>query len=232
MNTALICARGGSKGLPGKNIRDLCGKPLITSAIETARCCPEIESILVSTDDENIAEVARRAGASVPFIRPGDLAQDTSAEWSVWQHALGFLKTNDMTPEKLVVLPPTAPLRRVEDVSAAIRFMDTGNYDGVISITESHRNPCFNMVTADQKGLLNIAIPAPKNLHRRQDAPQFFDITTAFYVMKPEFVNLGSSLFDGNIAGYKIPIETAVDIDTQLDFDFASFILSTQLENS
>jgi len=226
MVIALVCARGGSKGLPGKNILNLCGKPLISYAIETGISCPEIDTVIVSTDDEEIAKVAREAGASVPFMRPKNLAQDSSPEWLVWQHALAFLETKKMMPEKLVILPATTPLRRVEDVSAAIKLFDSGPYDGVISITDAHRNPCFNMVAIDQHGLVNIAMPTVKTIHRRQDAPEFFDITTAFYVMKPTFVNLGSALFDGKIAGLKIPLETAIDIDSKLDFDFVEFLLS------
>lgn len=231
MIIALVCARGGSKGLPGKNIRNLCGKPLISYAIETGISCPEIDEIIVSTDDENIADVAREAGAIVPFMRPENLAQDSSPEWLVWQHALAFLEASNMMPEKLVILPATAPLRRVEDVSAAIKLLDSGSYDGVISITDAHRNPCFNMVTINQQGLVDVAMPTVKTIHRRQEAPEFFDITTAFYVMDPSFVNLGSALFDGKIAGLKIPKETAIDIDSKIDFEFAEFLISKKYES-
>ena len=114
---ALICARGGSKGLPGKNIRPLGGKPLISWAIDQAKSVSRISRVIVSTDSEEIARVARASGAEVPFIRPAELAQDSSPEWLVWRHALNFLKETEGTyPDLFVVVPATAPLRSVQDL--------------------------------------------------------------------------------------------------------------------
>ena len=118
---ALICARGGSKGLPGKNIRPLAGKPLIAWAIEQARAVKRIGRVIVSTDSEEIAAVARQAGAEVPFLRPAELAQDKSPEWLVWRHALDYLKVNEGSyPDALIVVPATAPLRAVADLERCL----------------------------------------------------------------------------------------------------------------
>ena len=226
MITALICARGGSKGLPGKNTRSLAGKPLIEYAINTALECPEIDSVMVSTDDDNIAQIAEIAGAEVPFIRPAEISSDTAPEWLVWQHTLSFLTARGTSPDRLVVLPATAPLRRTVDVTSAIALSYEDGCDGVISVTDAHRNPCFNMVSMNDDHFVSLAMPLENNLHRRQDAPEFFDVTTVVYAMRPDYVRSASSLFEGNIKAIKVPLQSAVDIDTLQDFEFAEFLLS------
>ena len=145
--TAFIFARYGSKGLPKKNIKLLGGKPLIGWAIEQAFASRGINRVIVSTDSEEIASVARLYGAETPFIRPKNLAQDDSPEWLSWRHALEFLKsTEGKYPEALVSIPTTSPLRIPLDIENSLLEYEKGDADVILSVTDSHRNPFFNMI--------------------------------------------------------------------------------------
>lgn len=226
---ALICARGGSKGLPGKNIRPLAGKPLIAWAINQARAVNRISRVIVSTDSEEIAAVARQAGAEVPFLRPADLAQDKSPEWLVWRHALNYLKdTEGSYPDALIVVPATAPLRAVEDLERCLDEFEKGEADMVITVTESNRSPYFNMVKALPDGGVGLVIPPEGSITRRQDAPVVYDMTTVAYVARPEFVMARNGTFEGRVRAVHIPVERALDIDTPLDFKIAECLIDSQ----
>jgi N-acylneuraminate cytidylyltransferase len=144
---AFIFARGGSKGLPGKNTRNICGKPLIAWSIEQAKAVSRIDRVIVSTNSEEIAEVARKYGAEVPFMRPAILATDESPEILSWRHGLEYLReTPQGLPRLMVSVPATAPLRISNDIERCIEMYDGGNCDAVITVTDSHRSPYFNMV--------------------------------------------------------------------------------------
>ena len=144
---AFIFARGGSKGLPGKNIRNFCGKPLIAWSIEQALAVESIKGVIVSTDSQEIAEVSRKFGAEVPFMRPNHLAQDESPEILSWKHALNFLLERDgVLPSVMLSLPATAPLRDASDIKNCLDLFNEGHSDVVITVSESYRNPFFNMV--------------------------------------------------------------------------------------
>lgn len=230
---ALICARGGSKGLPGKNIRPLAGKPLIAWAIEQARAVKRISRIIVSTDSEEIAAVARQAGAEVPFLRPPELAQDKSPEWLVWRHALDFLKaTEGAYPDALIVVPATAPLRAVEDLERCLDEYAKGEADMVITVTDANRSPYFNMVKVLPDGAVGLVIPPEGSITRRQDAPVVYDMTTVAYVAKPEFVMTRNGTFEGRVRHVHIPVERALDIDTPLDFKIAEYLIESDLSTN
>mgnify|MGYP003682320079 CR=1 FL=1 len=223
---AFIFARGGSKGLPDKNIRPLGGKPLIGWSIEHALAVKRIERIIVSTDSEEIAAVAREYGAEVPFIRPEELAQDNSPEWLAWRHALNFLlKTTGELPEVMVSVPATGPLRWVIDIENCLDEYEKGDVDMVITVTEAHRNPHFNMVKTCADGTVALVNPPESAIHRRQDAPVVYDMTTVCYVANPEFVMNNNAIFEGQVMAVHVPIERAIDIDTLLDFQIAENIL-------
>lgn len=229
---ALICARGGSKGLPGKNIRPLAGVPLIAWSIRQARAVPRIGRVIVSTDSAEIAAVARDAGAEVPFLRPAELAQDNSPERGVWRHALEYLKTTEGAyPDVLIVVPATAPLRLPEDLERCLDEFAQGGVDTVITVAEAHRNPYFNMVKTRADGGVELVIP-PVNgaLTRRQDAPDVYDMTTVAYVTAPEFVMRTDNIFAGRVRAVQIPVDRAVDIDTLLDFRLAECLLQDRNE--
>jgi len=223
---ALICARGGSKGLPGKNIKILNGKPLIGWSIEIAKQIAQIKRIIVSTDSLEIAETAKEYGAEVPFIRPDELSKDDSPEWLAWQHALDYLSNHDeVVYDGLISIPTTAPLRAVEDVQNCIKEYEKGDVDAVITVSNSHRNPYFNMVMNDNNGFSSLVNVVQKNITRRQDAPEVFDMTTVAYVVSPDFIRNKNSLFEGRLRSVNIPIERALDIDTLLDFRIAECLV-------
>jgi CMP-N-acetylneuraminic acid synthetase len=223
---ALICARGGSKGLPGKNIRPLAGRPLIAWSIAQARAVARIDRVIVSTDSEQIAAVARDAGAEVPFMRPAELARDDSPEWLAWRHALSHLKDADgRYPDILITVPATAPLRTPADLEACLTEYDKGEADMVITVTEAHRNPYFSMVKRDTDGTVSLVIPPQGRVFRRQDAPAVYDITPVGYVTSPEFVMTRNGLFEGRVRTVQIPAERSVDIDTLLDFRIAELLM-------
>ena len=224
---ALICARGGSKGLPGKNIKPLAGKPLIGWAIEHARAAQGVTRVIVSTDAPEIAQVAKDAGAEVPFLRPAELARDDSPEWLVWRHALTFLKdTTGTYPDALVCVPTTAPLRTVADIDACIAEFKKGDCDVVLAVSPAHRSPYFNMVKVRADGLSELVIPPAGDVFRRQDAPVVYDISTICYVARPEFVMTAGRMFDGRVRQVVVPSERALDIDTPLDFRMAELLVS------
>jgi len=224
---AFIFARGGSKGLPGKNIRNLAGRPLIAWSIEHARAVKRIERIIVSTDSEEIASVARNFGAEVPFLRPQELARDDAPEWLAWQHALSFLQeTEGSLPNAMISIPPTAPLRLPDDLENCLNEFEKGEVDVVITVSDAHRSPWFNMVKRNQDGSVGLVMEAPISITRRQDAPEVFDMATVAYVARPGFVLEQTSIFSGKVGAVKVPVERAIDIDTIFDFELAEFLVS------
>lgn len=224
---AVIFARGGSKGLPGKNIRSLAGKPLIAWSIEHALSVKRIERVIVSTDSEEIAAVAREYGAEVPFIRPAELARDDSPEWLAWRHVLNYLLNRDgKLPEVMVSVPTTAPLRLPLDIENCLDEYEKNDTDMVITVTDAHRSPYFNMVKTNTDGTVGLVIPPQSAVARRQDAPVVFDMATVAYVVRPEFVMTHNATFEGRVRAVHIPLERAVDIDTLLDFQIAEYLLN------
>ena len=222
-----IFARGGSKGLPGKNTRSLGGKPLIAWAIEQGKSVARIRRLIVSTDSAEIAEVAQAYGAEVPFLRPAELAKDDSDEWSSWRHALDYLKDSEgCLPEIMVSIPATAPLRLPQDVDDCLDQYLMGGVDMVITVTEAHRNPYFNMVKSNSDGSVGLVISPQGEAHaRRQDAPVVYDMTTLAYVVDPLFVMRHASHFEGRVRAIQVPPERAIDIDTLLDFEIAEMLI-------
>ena len=228
---AFIFARGGSKGLPGKNIRSFCGKPLIAWSIEQALAVARIKRVIVSTDSEGIAAVARDYGAETPFMRPADLARDDSPEWLAWRHALNHLKVAEgHYPDVFISVPATAPLRNVEDIERCLDEYDKGDADMVITVTDAHRSPYFNMVKVNPDGSVGLVIPASSTVTRRQDAPAVYDMATVCYVANPEFVISHGVAFEGRVKAVHVPPERSIDIDTLLDFRIAKF-LATEFQS-
>jgi len=223
---AFIFARGGSKGLPKKNLRLLCGKPMIAWSIEHAKSIKRIRRVIVSTDSEEIASVAREFGAETPFMRPPELARDDSPEWLAWRHALNYLlESEGSLPDVMVSVPVTAPLRSAEDIEKCLDEFANRETEAVVTVSEAHRSPFFNMVKRDQDGTVSLVIPSSSTVARRQDAPAVFDMTTVAYVVSPQFVLAHNSLFEGRVRAVTIPLERAIDIDTLLDFQIAEFLM-------
>ena len=229
--TALICARGGSKEFPRKNLAIFDGDPLIAHSILAARKNSRIGRVLVSTDCHHIASAATDYGGETPFLRSADLATDDAKEWDVWLDAIMWLKRDGDMPDGLVVLPPTAPLRAQEDIDSSIDLFEKGDCDATICVTPSHRNPSFNMVSIDDSRVARIVLNSGK-IYRRQDAEDCFDITTVCYVVKPEFIISSTHLFDGVVLGNVIPSGRSVDIDNVIDFHWASFLRNYRHKNN
>jgi N-acylneuraminate cytidylyltransferase len=228
---AFIFARGGSKGLPGKNIRLLGGKPLIAWSIEQALAVSRISRVIVSTDSEEIAAVARQHGAEVPFIRPAELALDDSPEWLAWRHALTFLQdTEGVLPDAMLSVPTTAPLRQAIDLENCLDEFAKGDSDTVITVSDAYRNPWFNMVKQNSDGSVGLVMGTVTGITRRQDAPAVFDMATVAYVARPQFVLQQMGTFSGRVRAVMVPVERAIDIDTLFDFELAEFLLTRRGE--
>ena len=226
---ACIFARAGSKGIPNKNIKSFSGKPLISWTVELALQVRQINEVFVSTDSEEIAEIARMAGAIIPFIRPSELATDSSPEWLSWQHFIKYLTDKSgRLPEVFLSLPATSPLRSTIDVENCLNEFKKGRADFVVGITPSQRNPYFNMVKKGEDNQVNLVIQQVEKYSRRQDTPEIFDLTTVCYVGKPSTILTKNSIFEGKVAGVEIPRERAIDIDTELDFQIAEFLFKSK----
>lgn len=222
----VIPARAGSKGLPGKNIKKLLGKPLIAYSIEQARKSKYIDRVIVSTDSKKIARVARRLGAQVPFLRPKYLANDKSSTINVLLHAIDWLEKERFAFDILVLLHVTSPLRSVDDIDRSIALLFKKNTNNVFSVTPAHRNPYFNMVEFDKSGKVNL-IKRGKYTNR-QSAPNVFDINSSIYVWWKDVLKNSKSLFPGLTRIYLMPKERSVDIDDQIDFKIVQMLLKNE----
>jgi N-acylneuraminate cytidylyltransferase len=224
--TAFIFARGGSKGLPGKNLRDLNGKSLLRRAIETCQATPEIGRVVVSTEDKDIAAAAKSLGADVPFVRPSELAKDESPELDAWKHALRELQdTEGQLPGTLVSVPTTAPLREPNDLSNCLELYEKTSADLVITSAVSPHNPYFNLFELSDSGEVSVPMLSSENAFRRQNAPQVHFITPICYVARSSYVLECQNLLEGKVRTLEVEAERAVDIDTMLDFEFAKYLL-------
>lgn len=219
---ATICARGGSTGVPGKNIRPLLGKPLIVYTIEQALACPEIDAVYVSTDSEAIAEVARRAGALIPFLRPVELASAEAPKIPVIQHLVNFVESQGVQIARVVDLDPTSPLRNVEDIRACLEMLDSDT-DVVITGYEAEKNPYFNMVELCPDGTVALCKQSPSEVVGRQYAPKVYAMNASIYVWHRNTLDLG--LWGGRVRLYIMPRERSVDIDTPLDFKVVELLM-------
>ena len=220
---ATICARGGSKGLPGKNLRPLAGKPLIVHTIEHVLACRGIDGVFVSTDDARIAEVATRAGAQVPYLRPAELATDEAAKLPAIEHLVAHLEHGGMKVATVVDLQPTSPLRRPEDIEAALALLD--DTDLVVSVTEPSHNPYYTLAEADAQGRLQLSKPA--QFARRQDAPAVWGLNGSIYVWRRAALPkaIAEGFWSVRAKPYEMPRRRSVDIDDLEDFELAQWYL-------
>jgi CMP-N,N'-diacetyllegionaminic acid synthase len=222
-----ICARGGSQGLPGKNIRPLCGKPLIGWTIEQALASGAGQRVYVSTDDDAIAAVARTFGATVPFLRPAELASATAGKLPVIQHLVAWVEQHEGPVTRILDLDPTSPLRTLEDVAACDALLDDG-CDAVITGYEAEKNPYFNMVEAQPDGFYErVCRPAQEALGR-QAAPKVYAMNASIYAWHRHA--LRASLWDaGRIRLHVMPRERSIDIDSAIDFELVELLMKKRL---
>ena len=227
MILATICCRGGSKGVPGKNIRFLSGKPLIAYTIACAKASSLIDDLIISTDDLEIANIAKGFGASVPFMRPVDLASDTASKWPVFIHAVeAYENLTGKTVDYLVDLDVTVPLKTAQDIDGAIQLaLQNPNADVIITGYEPERNPYFNMMEIGENGYAEIVKKGSKPIVRRQDAPPVYSLTPAAYVVKKSALYEFEHWSKARCKIHPIPRDRAVDIDTEIDFKMVEFLM-------
>lgn len=222
-----IFARGGSKGVPGKNLRVVGGQSLIQRAVIQAAQARHVTRVLCSTDSQEIADEAARYGAEVPWLRPAELAQDTSREWDSWCHMVRFLRDQGDNPMYLMAVPCVAPLRTLEDLNKCTDLAASSGADVIMAVSDAHKNPWFNMVTinetTDQVRLVNE--PA-KRIYNRQAAPQVYDVSTVAFIIKCDYLLEATSIYDGETRAVILPKTHCVDIDTEDDIAYAEFLLA------
>lgn len=224
---AVIPARGGSKGLPGKNIRPLGGLPLIAHSIRCAQMCPDVTRAIVSTDSEDIARVAREYGGDVPFLRPADLASDATPMWPVVQHALRRMKEIDGCDyDAVLLLDPTSPGRLPDDVAQACRILESDHSaEGVVGVSEPEFNPYWHCVI-DRDGYMADLIPGARDYVRRQDVPTVYRINASLYLWRRPCVLGRDNWRDAKLRLLPIPECRAVHIDTAEEFERTEVMLS------
>lgn len=230
MILGVIPARGGSKGLPGKNIRPLGGLPLIVHTIRAAQGSRRLDDCLVSTDDPQIAEVAREAGARVPFLRPADLATDRIAVWPAVRHAVAQWEANGgARVDVAVLLQPTSPLRASEDIDACLARLADDGADLCVSVVRPHDSPYFNMVeiTTETAPFARACSPLMRDAVRRQDAPAVYALNGAVYAVRRAVLEALENQFRiERLAVSEMPRQRSVDIDSLEDLELAAFMLS------
>jgi CMP-N-acetylneuraminic acid synthetase len=221
----VIPARGGSKGIQGKNLRPLAGRPLIAYTAAAARGSRRLGRVVVSTDDEPTADAARALGLDVPFLRPADLAADHTPMLPVLVHAAAALETSGFAADVVVLLQPTSPLRRAEHIDAAIDLLEESGADSVVSVVEvPHQFSPVSVMRLDG-GRLTPYAPGPM-VTRRQDKPRVFARNGPAVLATRRAVLAAGSLYGDDCRPLVMDAESSVDIDSQADLDYAEFLLT------
>lgn len=225
-----IGARGGSKGVPRKNFRDLCGKPLIDWSLDQLFESARVDAVVVSTDDPEIYDHALKKGALDIGLRPAELATDTAGKWGVWQHALAASEAIIGPVDAFLDLDCTAPLRGDSDIDAALDLFFAQSPDMVMSCCEARKNPYFNLVEPDETGALHVSKPLPGGVVARQAAPVVYEHAASTYVVAPDYLRRASSIFEGRVIPYLMDPERCLDIDSPLDFKLVEFLMNDRLK--
>ncbi len=224
----IIPARGGSKGVKDKNIRPLLGKPLIAYSIECGLSCPSVDRLIVSTDSERIADISKRYGAEVPFIRPSELARDDTPMMPVLEHAINECESLYKLPiECIVLLDATSPLRYVVDVENCVKIFKNGDCDAVISVIPSRRNPYFNMVVSENN-YIRIAIEPEMPITRRQDCPPVYDLNNSIWVFSRKAILEDKQRIPKRSKLYLMDEFSSVDVDREVDFKILETLMKEQ----
>jgi CMP-N-acetylneuraminic acid synthetase len=215
----IIPARGGSKGIPRKNIKQLCGKPLLAYTAESALAAKRLTHVILSTDDDEIAELGRGLGIDVPFMRPADLAEDSSPTVPVVLHAVKTLQSSGKCFDAICLLQPTSPLRRSEDIDNCIDILEESGADSVVSVLPVPKtyNPKW-VYWKDVNGKLALSTGDKEPISRRQDLPLSFHRDGSVYVTRVNTLQASHSLYGNCVLGYEIPLEFSSNLDTQDDW--------------
>lgn len=223
----LIPARGGSKGVPRKNIRLLSGKPLLQYTAEAALRSRHLSRLILSTDEEQVAEVGRRCGLEVPFIRPAELAEDKTPMLPVIQHAVRWVEGKGDHFDAVCLLQPTNPLRLPEDIDACIELLASSAADAAVTMlpVPPEHNPHWVYFRAAD-GLLSLSTGEPAPIPRRQDLPPAFHREGSVYVTRRDVVMEENSLYGKRLVGHLMEAARSVNIDTPADWDRAEYLLA------
>ena len=227
INLCTICARGGSKGIKGKNLRRLAGKPLLAYTIEQAVSSKLFEHVVVSTDSDPIADLAQKSGALVFFKRPAELASDTAAKIPVIRHAL--LESEKFFKKKydvVIDLDITSPLRDIEDIILAYNQFQLDKNDNLITAMPARRSPYFNLIERTSQGQVVLSKKLEQPVIRRQDSPECFDMNASIYIWRRDVLLNNDSIFLEKTGLYIMPEERSIDIDCELDFEFVEWIIN------
>ena len=220
----IIPARGGSKGIPGKNIKPLCGKPLICYAIDNARSFVGDEDICLTTDSSDIISVANNYGLKVPFVRPAELANDKSGTYEVLLHAIEYYEQKGIFYDRIVLLQPTSPMRTSEDITGCMELY-RNDVDMVVSVKEAATNPYYNAYETDETGFLHIS-KGDGAFTRRQDVPKVWEYNGAVYVINVQSLKkMPLGKFSRRLM-FEMPANRSIDLDTPLDWQIAELIIS------
>lgn len=222
----IIPARGGSKGVPGKNIKQLGGKPLIQYTIEAARGIVPDSQIIVSTDNREIKSFVETLDLPVPFLRPSELATDLSGTQEVLNHALEWYERNNPTPDKLLLLQPTSPFRNANHIREALNKYE-GTIDMVVSVKETSSNPYYVLREEDEDGFL--VKSKEGNFVRRQDCPKVWEINGAIYIINPNSLRQKGINGFQKVIKYEMDSISSHDIDSLLDWQMAENIIKNSL---
>lgn len=221
-----ICARGGSKGVKNKNIRELAGLPLIAHSILQARESDLFDYIAVSSDSRAILDIGKQWGADFVILRPDELASDTAPKIPVIQHCVQQVeKLTGGTFDTIVDLDATSPLRLASDIQGAVALLETMQAPNVITGMPARRSPYFNLVELDASGFVKLSKQPEKPVNRRQDAPRCFDMNASVYVWQRETLFSGVTLFHPTTMLYEMPEDRSIDIDSDIDFEIVKLLM-------
>lgn len=227
MRLATICARGGSKSVPHKNLRQLAGRPLIAWTVGQAKATGLFDRIVVSSDHAEIRSAALDAGADAALERPSDLASDTAAKVPAIHHAL--IEAERLSAKRfdvLVDLDATAPLRLPEDIAGAVALLEASGASNIITGAPASRSPYFNLVERDEHGCVQLCKPPKSAVARRQDAPPCFDMNASIYAWRRDTFMENPRVFYPDTRLYEMPRERSHDIDSELDFAIVEFLFA------
>jgi len=228
----LISARGGSKGLPRKNIKSLLGKPLIAWTIEQAFASKYLDRVVVSTDDKEIAEISKKFRAEAPFIRPKELASDKAQGIEVVLHAIEWLKKNDKRKQYdlIMLLQPTSPLRAKEDIDKAIKLLFLKKAKAIVSVCEVDHHPLWAN-TLPEDGCMKDFIRQVVLNRNRQELPKFYRLNGAIYIAYCDYLQKQKSFFGKKTFAYIMSRERSIDIDSEVDFKLAEILMKNNTPN-
>ena len=223
-----ICARGGSKGVKNKNVRDLAGKPLIAYTIEYFKKWSKANRIVCSTESKIIENIARKYGADIPCTRPKELAYNTADKLHALQHIVKFCEQQENIKYDIIVdLDPTAPLRKKEFLEEAFdRFMKS-DANNLYSVCKAHKNPYFNMVELDKNGYAFLC--KKSDVVRRQDAKNVYELNASIYIYNRDFLLKTNSIHSDKTIIYEMPELASIDIDTEIDFQFVEYLIKNEV---